>query len=241
METSMILFKNIFLMFTFQTGRYFLFAGLAYLIIWKWSKSYALKHQTQTVGFKPGQITQEIKWSMLTNLIFTGITLLSYWTSIKDGTLTSKMTFEFNFMTVVWILGLILFHDAYFYWMHRAIHHPKVYKLIHRTHHLSTNPSPWAAYSFHPIEAVLEVVWTIPIIYFLKPNLFIMLLFSIIILFVNVTGHSGVEIYPASWSNHRFLKYILRPDQHNDHHHYFKGNYGLYFSFWDRWMGTFRK
>jgi sterol desaturase/sphingolipid hydroxylase (fatty acid hydroxylase superfamily) len=27
---------------------------------------------------------------------------------------------------------------------------------------------------------------------------------------------------------------------HNMHHRYFKGNYGLYFTIWDRLMGTLR-
>ncbi len=27
---------------------------------------------------------------------------------------------------------------------------------------------------------------------------------------------------------------------HNQHHQFFKGNYGLYFTFWDRVMGTLR-
>lgn len=32
-------------------------------------------------------------------------------------------------------------------------------------------------------------------------------------------------------------KYFIN---HNLHHQYFKGNYGLYFLFWDRMMGTIR-
>jgi lathosterol oxidase len=28
---------------------------------------------------------------------------------------------------------------------------------------------------------------------------------------------------------------------HNMHHQYFKGNYGLYFTFWDRMMNTMNK
>ena len=51
---------------------------------------------------------------------------------------------------------MILLHDTYFYWAHRAMHHPKIYRHVHLVHHLSQNPSPWAAFAFHPFEAVIE-------------------------------------------------------------------------------------
>ena len=35
-------------------------------------------------------------------------------------------------------------------------------------------------------------------------------------------------------------KWINTSVNHNLHHQYFKGNYGLYFLFWDRMMGTIR-
>jgi sterol desaturase/sphingolipid hydroxylase (fatty acid hydroxylase superfamily) len=35
-----------------------------------------------------------------------------------------------------------------------------------------------------------------------------------------------------------FLKYKTASTHHNLHHEKFKGNYGLYFTFWDKWMKT---
>ena len=51
---------------------------------------------------------------------------------------------------------MLLMHDTYFYWAHRLMHHPWLFKKIHLVHHKSTNPSPWAAYAFHPFEAIAE-------------------------------------------------------------------------------------
>jgi sterol desaturase/sphingolipid hydroxylase (fatty acid hydroxylase superfamily) len=51
---------------------------------------------------------------------------------------------------------MLVLHDAYFYWTHRAMHRPRLFKVFHRVHHLSTNPSQWAAFAFHPLEAVVE-------------------------------------------------------------------------------------
>jgi sterol desaturase/sphingolipid hydroxylase (fatty acid hydroxylase superfamily) len=57
----------------------------------------------------------------------------------------------------------------------------------------------------------------------------------------NVYGHLGYEIYPKWFSRHPLGKWINTSVNHNQHHQYFKGNYGLYFLFWDRLMGTIRK
>ena len=55
------------------------------------------------------------------------------------------------------ILLMIVLHDTYFYWTHRAMHWKPLFKWVHKTHHLSINPTPFAAYAFHPIEAVVEI------------------------------------------------------------------------------------
>jgi len=51
-------------------------------------------------------------------------------------------------------LILLLAHDTWFYWTHRLLHSAWLFRWAHRTHHLSIAPTPWAAYSFAPAEAV---------------------------------------------------------------------------------------
>ncbi len=48
----------------------------------------------------------------------------------------------------------------------------------------------------------------------------------------------GYELYPANWYRIPLLKYKTPSTHHNLHHAKFNGNYGLYFTWWDRWMGT---
>jgi hypothetical protein len=63
---------------------------------------------------------------------------------------------------------MVLMHDAYFYWTHRLMHHPRLFRIFHRAHHLSASPTPWAAYSFSVPEAFVQagigplIVFTIP-------------------------------------------------------------------------------
>jgi sterol desaturase/sphingolipid hydroxylase (fatty acid hydroxylase superfamily) len=54
----------------------------------------------------------------------------------------------------------------------------------------------------------------------------------------NVYGHLGYEIYPRWLVNSRLGRWLNTSTNHNMHHQYFKGNYGLYFRFWDEAFGT---
>jgi sterol desaturase/sphingolipid hydroxylase (fatty acid hydroxylase superfamily) len=51
-------------------------------------------------------------------------------------------------------------------------------------------------------------------------------------------NHGGVEIYSAKWARNRLAKWLIGAAHHDDHHKKFNYNYGLYFTFWDTWMGT---
>jgi len=64
--------------------------------------------------------------------------------------------------------------------------------------------------------------------------------FFLFMIVYNVYGHLGWELYPKWFATHPIGKWINTSVNHNQHHQYFKGNYGLYFLFWDRWMGTIR-
>jgi sterol desaturase/sphingolipid hydroxylase (fatty acid hydroxylase superfamily) len=132
----------------------------------------------------------------------------------------------------------IFMHDTYFYWTHRLIHHPKLFRLFHSVHHESHNPSPWAAYCVSPGEAVIQagiiplVVLTLPI----HPVAFG--LFWFLQVTIAVAGHTGYEFH-AKWLMDSWLgKFFSTPTNHIQHHDSFKGNFGLYFNLWDRWMGT---
>jgi sterol desaturase/sphingolipid hydroxylase (fatty acid hydroxylase superfamily) len=118
------------------------------------------------------------------------------------------------------------------------MHHPRLFRLFHRTHHLSTNPSPWAAYSFSTWEAFVQAgiaplaIFTLP----LHP-----LAFSLFMLWqisFNVLGHCGFEMFP-SWFVRSPLGRILNTATHHaQHHETNRANFSLYFNFWDRLLGT---
>ncbi|MDG2417351.1 MAG: sterol desaturase family protein, partial [Saprospiraceae bacterium] len=120
-------------------------------------------------------------------------------------------------------------------------HHPILYIYVHLVHRKSTNPSPWTAYAFHPIEGFLEAM-IVPLIAFTVPvHISSIGLFFLFQIFYNVYGHLGFELYPRGFHKTWIGKYINTSVAHNLHHKRFDGNYGLYFLIWDRLMGTVRE
>ena len=76
---------------------------------------------------------------------------------------------------------------------------------------------------------------------FLLPlHVFVLIAFLLFMTTYNVYGHLGWELYPKGFSQSIIGKWINTSVCHNQHHKYFKGNYGLYLLFWDRAMGTLR-
>lgn len=140
--------------------------------------------------------------------------------------------------SLVW---MVLLHDAYFYWMHRLMHTRYLYRHVHLVHHRSTNPSPWTAYAFHPFEAVVEAGIIALIAFTLPVHLSAVILFSLFQILYNVYGHLGFELYPRGFHKTALGRFVNTSVAHNQHHGRFTGNYGLYFLFWDRAMGTLRE
>jgi sterol desaturase/sphingolipid hydroxylase (fatty acid hydroxylase superfamily) len=133
---------------------------------------------------------------------------------------------------------MIVAHDAYYYWTHRAMHHPRLFRRFHRRHHRSHRPSPFTAYSFDLREAVVMVsfvaIWP----------LIVPTQFAVISLFVvhqiarNTLAHCGYELMPAKADGAPLIDWLTTTTHHDLHHADARSNLGLYFTWWDRWMGT---
>ena len=136
------------------------------------------------------------------------------------------------------LIGIIVAHDAYFYWTHRLMHHRRLYRYFHRTHHLSVTPTPFAAYAFDIPEALLMSAFTPLWLLFVPMHGLGLFLFMAFMLIRNVMGHAGVELMPRPLADSRWFGWINATTHHDLHHQTFRHNYGLYFTWWDRLMGT---
>jgi len=223
--------------------KYYLLGGIAFLLCyWVFRKKIGWK-KIQTKFPRRHDYLREIGFSTISVLIFAMPPMLV----LHNEHIRPHSTFYTDISRYGWgyfVLAfplMLLIHDTYFYWMHRLIHHPRLFKLFHLVHHRSTNPSPWAAYAFHPLEAILESMIFVIFLFTIPISGWHLFVFFLLSLAYNVYGHLGFELYPAGFHKHWLGKWLNTSVSHNMHHHYFKGNYGLYFLFWDRMMGTLRE
>jgi lathosterol oxidase len=134
------------------------------------------------------------------------------------------------------LLALII-HDAYFYWTHRWMHRPVVFKRVHAHHHRSIAPTPWTSFSFHALESIVQ--GGIHLLLPLAIPLHVSAL-GAFVLWTNLYGallHCGHDVFPPQWR--AGLRWLNTALEHEAHHGGARGNFGLYFSFWDRVCGTY--
>ena len=121
-------------------------------------------------------------------------------------------------------LALYLGGDTHFYWSHRLLHTPLLYRAVHREHHESFNPDPFSGLSMHPVESVVYFS-AAPLVVGWGPLWLTRLLFKALVVFP-LEGHSGFGTWGVEASYNHYL-----------HHTKFNWNYGSS-PLWDHLMGT---
>lgn len=223
-------------------SRYFIIGGLAFVIFYvlPWKKVRFRKIQERTPKGK--DYFREITSSVVTMAIFAAVPFIL----VKNDAIRPYTTYytDMHQHGMLYFFAaypiMFLMHDTYFYWAHRLMHHPAIFRQVHLLHHRSTNPSPWAAYAFHPLEALMEAGIVVIFLFTIPIHKLHLLFFFLFLILYNVYGHLGYELYPKGFSKHPIGRWINTSVSHNQHHQFFTGNYGLYLLFWDRVMGTLR-
>lgn len=214
-------------------GRYFLIAGLFYLLFYIWYPKKWAHRKISNKKYRPGQFKKEIKWSTLSAGIFSvsGTITVILWQKGFTYIYTEAGSYGWWYLPVSLLLIMFL-QETYYYWMHRWMHKPSVFKRIHRVHHESNIPSPFTAFSFHPLEALLQAIF-LPIIFMIVPvHYWVIIVLLSIMSITSVINHLDIEIYSEKPQS-LFNKWIIGSTHHSLHHKHYKYNYGLYFTFWD--------
>lgn len=227
------------ILFIIIAGRYFLVAGIFYSIFYVW---HPLKWQQRKISkgsYKKDQFSKEMIWSLITGSIFsiTGSLGLLAW---QKGYL--HVYLSFNNYPIWWIpislLILFFLHETYYYWIHRWMHIPSVFRIVHQVHHQSKIASPWTAFAFHPLEALLQALFLPFVLLFLPVHVYVLLLLLVIMTISSVINHLDIEVYPEGFEHKFPWKWIIGATHHAQHHKQYRYNFGLYFTFWDKWSGT---
>ena len=134
---------------------------------------------------------------------------------------------------VLMLCAIQLWRLFHFYWVHRLLHWPPLYKAGHFLHHRNINVGPWSGLSMHPVEHILYfsgvlIHWIIPShpIHAVMNGQHAAL--------TPAQGHAGFEALVIKGER----KLAGASYFHQLHHRYFECNYGEMDIPFDAWFGT---
>jgi Delta7-sterol 5-desaturase len=212
---------------------------VVYIVIWRLLKIRLKNWRIQTkerVNMK--QIKFELFNSIFSLTVSTFFVLIIYYLKSEGYT---KIYTDINeypaFFAYAGFFIFLLLDDTWFYWVHRLLHTPKIYKYVHKVHHQSIDVNPFTSLSFHWVESLLLTFWIVPVSMFFPMYLPALSILQVWGFLDNVKSHVGYEFFP-SWWNKSLGKLMTSSTHHNMHHSKFTGNYGVHFRIWDRLLGT---
>jgi Delta7-sterol 5-desaturase len=213
--------------------RYFILAGGIYWLMRRGFKS------ANPGAIKPPAIKEDIKLSILSSVIFS-LGAASIMVAYNSG--ITRLYLDIHqyplwYLAVSYLLVIVL-QDAYFYFLHRLFHHPALFFWLHRGHHRSIDPTPWTSFAFDSLESVAHLVFLVAIVFILPIHFVTMIAVLMTMTIWSVMNHLGLKWLPEKFPHHWCGKWFIGPAHHTTHHHQYRYHYGLYFTFWDRQLGT---
>lgn len=181
-----------------------------------------------------GQIRDNMFWSLVSGVGFwTAYEVLMFW-AMANG-YAPMLTWAAN---PIWFIALFLLIPAwesfYFYWIHRFLHVPFLYRHVHALHHRNINVGPWSGMSMHPVEHLI-FLGSVLIHWVVAAHPVHILYHMQFLTLTAATTHCGFEGMMMRDKNR--LK--LGTFHHQMHHRYFECNYGSLEVPWDKWFGSF--
>jgi len=180
------------------------------------------------------QVRDNMFWSLTSGVAqLTAFQVFTMWMMANGYAPT--ISFEENPVWFVVALILIPIWSAFhFYWIHRLLHVPFLYKHFHSLHHRNINIGPWSGVSMHPVEHLLY--FSTLMIHWIVPSHPVHLIFHVIYEGPGAAmSHTGYEELLVKDKR----RLVLGTFYHQLHHRYYECNYGNQEMPWDRWFGTF--
>ena len=177
-------------------------------------------------------------WGLVSGVSFmTLFEVLLHW-AFANGWSWQTPLIGAGWPSTLWYLAMFpliaVWSSFHFYWVHRFLHWPPLYRLAHALHHKNINTGPWSGVSMHPIEHALY--YSSLLIHLVVPSEPIHIVYHAL----------GQTLFPA-FSHSGFADLIaagrerLRTGDffHQLHHRHFECNYGTIEMPWDQWFGSF--
>ncbi|KAK9244812.1 hypothetical protein V1506DRAFT_540115 [Lipomyces tetrasporus] len=205
---------------------YFLFASLSYIFIYD-------KRNMEHPKFLKNQIRMEVKQALGSLPVMAVYTVPWFLAEIHGYSRMYWDPSQYGKAYMFWQYPLfIAFTDFGIYLIHRGLHHPLVYKRLHKPHHKWIVPTPYASHAFHPMDGYLQ---SLP--YHMFPFVFPLHKLSYLILFTFINIWT-VLIHDGEYMTNNPA--VNGAACHTLHHLYFNYNYGQFTTLWDRIGGSYR-
>ena len=219
--------------------RYLIVAGLAYWLVWKRGDGRVAGRRLNRDAPKAATIRHELALSLFSSWIYAVPATAAFVALWHGGTLIYT---DVNRYGVAWLFVsgalYLVIQDAYYYWLHRLMHHPAVFRHVHAGHHRSRQPTPFASFSFDWAEAALNA-WVMPALVFVIPiHPAVILTLLTLATIAAVLNHAGAEVLPDWLVRGPIGRWLISASHHSLHHSHYNANFGLYFRVWDKLMGT---
>ena len=180
------------------------------------------------------QVLDNMFWSLASGVtVWTGFEVL-YWWAAANGYAPGLAFAENPLWFALWFVLIPVWSSFHFYWIHRALHWPPLYRLVHALHHRNINIGPWSGISMHPVEHL--IYFSSVLIHFIVPSHPAHVLF-----------HFYVQALNPAFSHSGFDGIVLGDRKrmetgdffHQLHHRFFTCNYGTVEMPWDRVFGSY--
>ena len=102
-------------------------------------------------------IRRAIKEALINNIVVTPVFMVLVFWPLSEWRGVSAAAADFPSFTHALrdIVVCMLVEDTMFYWLHRGLHHPAIYKYVHKQHHQFNFSIGVAAEYAHPIEGIV--------------------------------------------------------------------------------------
>ena len=176
------------------------------------------------------QVFDNVFWSMIGTLVWS-LYEIGLWWGYANGALPYSAN---PVWFVLWMILMPFWRNFHFYWIHRLIHWPPLYRTIHYLHHKNVNVGPWSGMAMHPIEHTLY--FSCMLIHLVVPSHPLHMMFNGLTTALGPgVSHSGFD--ELVFGDETALK--KEKLMHYLHHRYHTVNFGESAVPLDKWFGSF--
>jgi lathosterol oxidase len=208
---------------------YALLAGLSYAVFFRWAKRRFHPDYTPNRAENAKAIT----WAMISLGGNALLTAPFHW-AIANG--NTRVYFDVAERGWAWLAASIVLYlfvtETLIYWIHRALHHPLLFRTLHAKHHEFRLPTPLVSVAFHPLDSFFQALPHHLCLFLFPVHIGVYGTFLVFVTVWAVLIHDRLTWFPFGLVNYT--------GHHTAHHLHVRCNYGQFFTLWDRIGGTYR-